>query len=160
MSVSDEACAQAILTSRTAHAATPINFLLILYGFLTVPGGSVGEQANMQTLVSLPASGAPSQELGRVLSDYLALDRARIVRRVMVARFGVLSFSAALIETVFRGFSPCARVVTVALCLVPPGWAWIVELAREHRLARRIETVDGAVTHKFVPRSCRQTDAA
>ena len=78
----------------------------------------------------------------------------------MVSRFGVLSLLAALIEAVFRGFSPFARVVTVALCLVPPGWAWIVELAREHRLARHLEAVDGGVTYECVPRSERQTDAA
>jgi hypothetical protein len=132
-----------------------VNFLSILYGFLTGTGGRVEEQANMQMLVSLPASGIPAQELGRILSDYLALDRARIVRRLMVARFGLLSLLAALLETVFRGFSPVARVFTVALCLVPPIWAWIVELGRERRLSRRIEAVDGAVTHKFVARTER-----
>jgi len=107
----------------------------------------------MQTLISFPASGTSSRELGPILSDYLALDRARIVRRLMVARFGVLALLAALLETVFRGFSPFARAVTVALCLVPPVWARIVELGRERRLSQRIERIDGAVTHKFVPRS-------
>ena len=107
----------------------------------------------MQTLISFTASGTASQELGPILSDYLALDRARIVRRLMVARFGVLALLAVLLETVFRGFSSSARVFTVALCLIPPVWARIVELGRERRLSRRIERVDGAVTHKFVPRS-------
>ena len=107
----------------------------------------------MQTLISFPASGTASRELGPILSDYLALDRARIVRRLMVARFGLLAVVAALLETVFRGFSPVARVFTVALCLVPPFWARIVELGRERRLSRRIERVDGAVTHKSLPRS-------
>ena len=104
-------------------------------------------------LMSLPASSVPSRELGPILSDYLALDRARIVRRLMVTRFGVLALLAALIEAVFRGFSPFARVVTVALCLVPPAWARIVELGREHRLSRRLERVGGVVTHRYVPRS-------
>ena len=99
----------------------------------------------MQTLVSFPASGTPSQELGPILSDYLALDRARIVRRLMVARFGVLALLAVLLETI-RGFSPFARVFTVALCLLSPFWARIVELGRERRLSQRIERVDGAVT--------------
>jgi hypothetical protein len=110
----------------------------------------------MQMLISLPASGTPSRDLGHILSDYLALDRARIFRRLMVARFGLLALLAALLETVFRGFSPSARVFTVALCLVPPVWARIVELARERRVSRRIETVDGAITHKFVPLFERQ----
>ena len=107
----------------------------------------------MQMLISLPASGTPSRELGHILSDYLALDRARMFRRLMVARFGCLALLAAMLETVFHGFSPFARVFTVALCLVPPAWARIVELARERRLSQRIERVDGAVTHRIVPRS-------
>jgi hypothetical protein len=104
----------------------------------------------MQPLISFSASATTSPELGRILSDYLALDRARIIRRLMVARFGFLAVLAALLETVFRGFSPFARVVTVALCVVPPLYARIVELARERRLSRRIDCVDGAVT----PQNC------
>jgi hypothetical protein len=138
-----------ILTSHTARTASLVNFLSILYGFLTKPSGRVEGQADMQTLVSFPASGTTSQELGPILSDYLALDRARIFRRLMVARFAVLALSAALLESVVRGFSPFARVFTVAVCLVPPFWARLVELGRERRLSRRMERVDGAVTHKF-----------
>jgi hypothetical protein len=112
----------------------------------------------MQMLISLPSSRTPSRELGHILSDYLALDRARIFRRLMVARFGFLALLAAWLETVFRGFSPFARVFTVALCLVPPVWARIVELARERRLSRRIEAVDEAITHKFgLPSERQQT---
>jgi hypothetical protein len=107
----------------------------------------------MQTLISFPVSATASPELGRILSDYLALDRARMIRRLMVARFGLLAVLAALLETVFHGFSPPVRVFTVALCLGPPFYARIVELARERRLSRRIDLVDGAVTHKIVPPS-------
>jgi hypothetical protein len=107
----------------------------------------------MQTLISFPASATASPELGRILSDYLALDRARTIRRLMVARFGFLAVLAALLETVFRGFSPLVRVFTVALCLVPPLCARLVELARERRLSQRVDLVDGAVSHKIVPQS-------
>ena len=76
----------------------------------------------MQMLISLPASGTPSRELGHILSDYLALDRARMFRRLMVARFGCLALLAAMLETVFHGFSPFARVFTVACASFhPPG---------------------------------------
>jgi hypothetical protein len=108
----------------------------------------------MQTLISFRAAASP--ELGRILSDYLALDRARILRRLMVVRFGLLAVLAASVETGFRGFSPLARVLTVALCLVPPLYARVVEFARERRLSRRIDFVEGAVTHKIVPRSSRR----
>jgi hypothetical protein len=112
----------------------------------------------MQKLVSLPATASP--ELGRVLSDYLALDRARILRRLMVVRFGLLAVLAASIETIFRGFPPLARVFTIALCLVPPLCARIVELVREHRLSQRVERVDGVVSHKIVPRSLGRQPSA
>jgi hypothetical protein len=105
----------------------------------------------MQTLISFPASAAP--ELGRVLSDYVALDRARMLRRLMVVRFGLLALFAGSIETIFRGFSPLVRVFTIALCLVPPLCARIVEIAREHRLSQRIDLMEGVVSHKIDPRS-------
>jgi hypothetical protein len=106
----------------------------------------------MQTVISVPASTIPREELSRILSDYLALDRARICRRLMVARFGLLAVVAAFVETSFRGFSPLVRLLTVALCLFPPAWARIAEFAHERRLSRRIEAIDGAVPHGFVRR--------
>ena len=95
----------------------------------------------MPTIVWFHPSVVPRKELGRLLSDYLALDRARNLRRLMVTRFGILALVAALLETAFRGFSPFARLITVALCLFPPLWARIAEFGREWRLARRIQTL-------------------
>lgn len=69
-----------------------------------------------------------------MLADYLALDRARILRRLMVWRFGVLAAAAILLETVVHGFSAAARSLTLGLCLLPPAWAWIVELMRRRRI--------------------------
>ena len=115
----------------------------------------------MQTVISVPASTISPEELSRILSDYLALDRARIFRRLLLARFGLVAVLAALLETLFRGFSPVARLLTIGLCLFPPVWARIVEFARERRLSRRIKAFDaGGVTHNFVLRSERgQTPA-
>jgi hypothetical protein len=107
----------------------------------------------MQTVTSFHASSLPQEELGRLLADYLALDRARIVRRLMVARFGVLAAGAALLETVVHGFSVFARSFTVALCLVPPIWAWIVELVRERQLSRHPTLDARAAQHKKVVKS-------
>jgi hypothetical protein len=112
----------------------------------------------MQTLISFRAAASP--ELGRILSDYLALDRARILRRLMVGRFGLLAVLAASIETICRGFSPLVRLFTVALCLVPPLCARIVELVRERRLSQRVDLVDGVVSHKIVPPSIRPQASA
>jgi hypothetical protein len=107
----------------------------------------------MQTVISVPACTRSPEELSRILADYLALDRVRIYRRLLLARFGLLAVLAALLETSFRGFSPFVRLFTVALCLFPPAWARIVEFAHERRLSRRIEACDARVTHNFVPRS-------
>ena len=107
----------------------------------------------MQTVMSFRASSLPQEELRRLLADYLALDRARIVRRVMVVRFVVLAAAAALLETVVHGFSALARSFTVALCLVPPIWAWIVELARERQVSRHPTLDARAVHHKKVVKS-------
>ena len=88
----------------------------------------------MQMMLSFRASSVTQEDIGRILADYLALDRARIVRRLMVSRFGVLAGVAILVETVVHGFSGVARAVTLGLCLLPPAWAWVVELMRERRV--------------------------
>ena len=95
----------------------------------------------MHHVLSVRAAAVPPQELGRILRDYLALDRARIVRRLMVVRCGLLALAAALLETVIHGFSPLARLLTVGLCLVPPTWAWFVELGWARRLVRTARTL-------------------
>jgi hypothetical protein len=90
----------------------------------------------MQTVMSFRAASVPREELGRILAEYLALDRARIQRRLMVPRFSLLALAAALLETVIHGFSPIARLLTVGLCLVPPTWAWFVELVWTRRVVQ------------------------
>lgn len=107
----------------------------------------------MQTLVSFPASATRPEELGRILSDYLAVDRARVRRRLMVARFGVLALGAAVLETFVRELAPFVRLITIGLCLVPPAWARIVEIRSRRRLSRRIEGVPGAVSYAVPLRS-------
>jgi len=97
----------------------------------------------MQT-VSFSTSSVSRDELSHILSDYLALDRARMLRRLMVMRFGLMALAAASLETLIRGFSPFVRAFSVALCLIPPAWAWVVELARERRLVRHRRFLDGA----------------
>jgi len=98
----------------------------------------------MQTVTSISASGIPREDLGRVLADYLALDRLRLVRRLLVTRCGLLALGAAVAGSVIRGFSPSARWSSVALFLVPPAWAWIAELCLALRLSRALDGLGAA----------------
>lgn len=97
----------------------------------------------MYKVMSFRASGIPREQLGPILGDYLALDRARILRRLVMVRCGVLAVAAGTLESAIHGFSPIARVLTVGLCLVPPACAWGVELGRSRRLMRASRDLGG-----------------
>ena len=103
----------------------------------------------MQTVTSFPTSAVSRKELGAILEDYLALDRARVFRRLLVRRFGLLVIVAAIIAAVTHELSLFARWVPIGLFLAPPVWAWITELRLMRRLARRLDGIDGAVTHQL-----------
>src|SRR5215471_7279552 len=90
----------------------------------------------MQTVVSFRLSSLPAHELRRTLSDYLALERARVIRRALVVRFGGIAAIAGAAMTIAHLFSPVARIVAVGLCLVPPMRAWIAEIGIARRLLR------------------------
>ena len=80
----------------------------------------------------------PGHELRRTLSDYLALERARAIRRVFVTRFVGIAAIAGSAMTLAHWFSPVARILAMGLCVVPPLGAWIAEIALAHRLVQRI----------------------
>jgi hypothetical protein len=103
----------------------------------------------MHAITSFSGSAVPQKELGSILADYLTLDHARIVRRLLTIRCGALAIIAGVIGTVVHGFSWAARTGSVALFLVPPVWAWIVERRVALRLSRRLGGVDGVVTRRF-----------
>ena len=44
----------------------------------------------MQHITSFRASEVPPDTLSGILTDYVALDRARMFRRLLVTRFGIL----------------------------------------------------------------------
>lgn len=92
----------------------------------------------MQTTISFRTSTMPRHELRRTLSDYLALERARVIRQVLVTRFGGIAAIAGSAMTIAHLFSPVARILAIGLCVVPPLGAWIAEIALAHRLVQRI----------------------
>jgi Flp pilus assembly protein TadB len=103
----------------------------------------------MHTLTSFHASAVQPEQLSGIMADYLALERARIFRRLLVLRFGLLALGAAIVGGVLHWLPPSGTWVTVGVFVVPPAWAWIVELRRDRRLARRLEEVP----HKKVVKS-------
>jgi hypothetical protein len=87
------------------------------------------------------------EELKVILAEYLALDRARVFRRLFVVRFGLLATASILVALIAPGLSAIARWLPPALFLVPPTWTVIVELRLARRLTRHLEGVDDVATH-------------
>ena len=81
-----------------------------------------------------------------MLADYLALDRVRTLRRLLVARLVPLALLLFVAEASL-GLSGVARSVSL-VCLLPPAWAWGRELRLEWRLSRRLQGI-GAVEEAY-----------
>jgi hypothetical protein len=103
----------------------------------------------MEHVTTLPASSASKEELRVILAAYLALDRARVFRRLFVIRFGLLAGISALVAFIVPGLSAAARWLPPMLFLAPPTWAWVVELRLARHLARHLDGVNGTATHEL-----------
>jgi hypothetical protein len=101
----------------------------------------------MLKLTSLPAAAVSKEELRVILEEYLALDRARVFRRLFVFRFGLLASASTIVAIIVPGLSAIARWLPPVLFLAPPVWAWIVELRLAQRLSRHLDGVQGVTTH-------------
>jgi hypothetical protein len=99
----------------------------------------------MHTVTSFHASDVQPDQLSGIMADYLALERARIFRRLLVKRFGVLAVVFAGVG--FYTLSVFASWFSVGLCVAVPVCAWIVELGCQSRLARRLDEVPGQAVH-------------
>ena len=73
----------------------------------------------MPQVTSLPASSVSKEQLRVILADYLALDRARVFRRLFVVRFGLVACALAVLALVAPGLSTIARWLPPALFLAP-----------------------------------------
>jgi uncharacterized membrane protein len=102
----------------------------------------------VHTVTSLHSSAVPAEQVNAIAADYLALERARIHRRLCVARFGVTGLVLA-VATVVRWLPATAAWVSIATCLAVPGWALLVE----HRCVRRLKRHLDQVLHKKVVKS-------
>jgi hypothetical protein len=93
----------------------------------------------MPTLVSFHASAVRRDQLGAIIADYLALERARHYRRVLVAGFGLLA--ALILGLGAAAHHSSASWFAAGLCLAAPAWAWTIELRCDWRLAKRLDEV-------------------
>jgi hypothetical protein len=95
----------------------------------------------MYSLTSFPTSAVDPDELNAITADYLALERLRIFRRLLVKRFGVLTVIAAAVSLAW--LPRFALWFSVSLSVAPPTFAWAIEIRRERRLAARLNGVPG-----------------
>jgi hypothetical protein len=106
----------------------------------------------MHTVTSFHASAVPPDRLNAIVADHLALERAHIVRRLLLTRCGMI----ALVIAIAGGFGwlpPLPCWVGVGLFLLAPASAWVVELRLERRLARRLEESPDTTKHVVWPSS-------
>ena len=88
-------------------------------------------------MISFRASSVSPDQLNSILAEYVAAERARIFRRLLLVRFGVLAFVLGVLAVLW--LPPFAFWFTLALCVAAPIWAWVAEVKCERRLARRLE---------------------
>ena len=93
---------------------------------------------DVPTVMSFHSSAATPDEIREITAEYLALERARIYRRLFVTRFGLLAIIVAVIGRGLHWLSPFASWISVALCAVVPLWVWVAELRCDWRLTRRL----------------------
>ena len=92
----------------------------------------------MSSVLSFHSSAVDRQQLKAITREYFALERARVYRRLTVARFGALALAVGVIGLGFHWMSPLASWGTLAVCLAVPVSVWTVELSCDRRLARRL----------------------
>jgi len=97
----------------------------------------------MATVTSFHRSAVTPDELSGIVADHLALEHAQIFRRLLVTRCGLLALATAVMGLVFHWLSPFASWFSVGVFLMPPAWAWVVEIRRHARLRRRLDVRPG-----------------
>src|SRR5262245_47737010 len=105
----------------------------------------------MRTVTSFHASAVPPDQLNAIMADYLALERARVFRSLLVARCGLIALAIAAAGFGLGWLPPFGAAFGVAAFLAVPASAWFVELRRERRLAHRLNGVPGDTVRLVQP---------
>ena len=93
----------------------------------------------MHTVTSFEADALAAGDLSAIIADYLALERLRIFRRLLVIRFGILT--AVVAAAGWLWLPIVAMCLAAGLCVVPPLYVLMLEVTRELRLAGRLEQI-------------------
>ncbi|MEO7190487.1 MAG: hypothetical protein ABI051_05480 [Vicinamibacterales bacterium] len=99
---------------------------------------------------SFHGSDVGGEQLSGILSEYVALERARMYRRLFVMRFGLLAAALSIIGFGLHWLSAAGSWVSVGLCAVTPAWAWFAELRCDWRLSERLNALPPDSTHFVV----------
>ena len=105
----------------------------------------------MHTVRSFHSSTIAPDQVSAVMAGYLALERARIYRRLLVTRFALLAIILAIAGFGFQWMPLYGSWLTLGLCFVAPLWAWVAELKCGRRLARQLERLPDSSTHVVMP---------
>ena len=95
----------------------------------------------MHRVTTFDSSAVTGRQVNEVVGESLALERARIYRRLFVTRFGLLGSLIAAAGFGVHWLPLFGVWVSVGACAVAPMWAWIAELRCRRRLDRRLQVL-------------------
>lgn len=101
----------------------------------------------MHTVTSFHASSVERDTLTAVMADYVSVERARTVRRLLVRRLGALALVPAFFGLIVHRLTAFTSWFSIGVLLSPPACVWIVELRRARRLKRRLETIPASTSY-------------
>ena len=105
----------------------------------------------MHRVASFHSSATTPRLINKVMADFLALERARVHRRLFVTRFSLLASVLAIAGWGLHWLPPLASWSSMALCAIAPSWAWIAELRCDRRLARSLEELPSGARQIVAP---------
>jgi hypothetical protein len=101
----------------------------------------------MHTVTSFHASAVEPDTLSAVMTEYVSVERARVIRRLLVARLGMLAVIPAILGFVLHWLTAFASWFSIGVFVSPAAGAWIVELRRARRLARRLGNLPSSTSY-------------
>ena len=102
----------------------------------------------MHTVTSFHASTLEPGTLAALMAEYVSVERARVIRRLLVTRLGTLALIPAVLGLVFHRLTAFTSWFSIGAFLSPAACAWIVEVRRERRLARCLAEIPASTSYE------------